>query len=217
MYIAIYVSVILLVGAGMVASFVLYQKKQKQRVNCLKKQRSQMLEEISIETDKTKKKSKKTEKTAQTEPVEEVSVEPLIEQPPVEEKIEPVFEDYDFDGDKKDKKPSTKEVVDRLNQSLEEDDDEEIYVKNSDFAKKFAAYEKFLEEEDFDEEDDDGVNPFKNDDLTELEATAVANFDYDSLQGKTENEIKDMTKHLPRAAQEIILAEVMHRREDEED
>ncbi len=209
MYIAIYVAVILCVGAGMVTSFVLYQKKQKQRANSLKKQRSKQLEEVFIETDESKKKSKKTEKTEHIEPV----AEQIVEQAPVEPKIEPVFEDYDFDGDKK-SKPSTKEIVDKLNQSLE-DDEEDVYVSNTDFAKKFAAYEKFLEEEDDEEEED--VNPFRNDELTELEAQAVANFDYDSLQGKTENEIKDMTKHLPRAAQEIILTEIMHRRTDDED
>lgn len=210
MYIAIYVAVIVCVGAGMVTSFVLYQKKQKQRADCLKKQRGGLLEEVSIETDKSQKKSKKTEKTEQIEPI----AEQVVEQAPVEPKIEPIFEDYDFDGNKTPKKPSTKEVVDKLNQSLE-DDEEDVYVSNSDFAKKFAAYEKFLEEEDDEEEED--VNPFRNDELTELEAQAVANFDYDALQGKTENEIKDMTKHLPRAAQEIILTEIMHRRTDDEE
>jgi flagellar basal body-associated protein FliL len=48
MYIAIYVAVILLVGAGMVASFVLYQKKQKQRADCLKKQRSQNTQKVVL-------------------------------------------------------------------------------------------------------------------------------------------------------------------------
>lgn len=214
MYIAIYVAVILLVGAGMVASFVLYQKKQKQRADCLKKQRSQNAEEISVRVDKPAKKTKKSEKSEQ---IEEIVAQPqqVEEKQPVEPKIEPVFEDYDFDGPKPSKKPATRTVVDKLNQSLEEDD-EDVFVSNSDFAKKFAAYEKFLEEEE-DEEEIEEVNPFRNDELTELEAQAVAGFDYDALQGKTENEIKDMTKHLPRAAQEIILTEVMHRRTDDED
>ena len=86
MYIAIYVAVIVCVGAGMVTSFVLYQKKQKQRADCLKKQRGGLLEEVSIETDKSQKKSKKTEKTEQIEPV----AEQVVEQAPVEPKIEPI-------------------------------------------------------------------------------------------------------------------------------
>ena len=97
--------------------------------------------------------------------------------------------------------------------SLEDDDDDDWdnWEDDEDFKKRFADYEDFLKN-DMDTKD-------KESDSSDSEIDSLANFDFDSLKGKSEEEIADMIKHLPPKVQEIMMSEILTRKkyDDEED
>lgn len=94
---------------------------------------------------------------------------------------------------------------------------------------KFAEYEEFLRRH-LESESNENKSPedefpkfdFENEivrpERKKSDYDALADFDFDSLQGKTEDEIKDIVKDLPPKAQEILLSEILAKKKyDDED
>lgn len=223
MYIAIYVCAIVLAVAMIVLFFVLRNKKDKKHLNDYKNSKVENTDRIMKEADLPQ----------NLEKVQEIhKVEITKEGPP---KIDATFEDFSLDGNKNATSKSGKKAEVRIqdnNQYLssvdDEDGNEEMQINDDDdddfFDEKFAEYEKFLrenlssEEDDDDLEDDTSVIDFDTvDDSDDLDA--LADFDLDSLKGKSDEEIAELIKNLPPKAQELIMTDILGKKnfDDKED
>lgn len=223
MYIAIYVCAIVLAVAMIVLFFVLRNKKDKKHLNDYKNSKVENTDRIMKEADLPQ----------NLEKVQEIhKVEITKEVPP---KIDATFEDFSLDGNKNATSKSGKKAEVRIqdnNQFLssvdDEDENEEMQINDDDdddfFDEKFAEYEKFLrenlssEEDDDDLEDDTSVIDFDTvDDSDDLDA--LADFDLDSLKGKSDEEIAELIKNLPPKAQELLMIDILGKKnfDDKED
>ena len=223
MYIAIYVCAIVLAVAMIVLFFVLRNKKDKKHLNDYKNSKVENTDRIMKEADLPQ----------NLEKVQEIhKVEITKEAPP---KIDATFEDFSLDGNKNATSKSGKKAEVRIqdnNQFLssvdDEDENEEMQINDDDdddfFDEKFAEYEKFLrenlssEEDDDDLEDDTSVIDFDTvDDSDDLDA--LADFDLDSLKGKSDEEIAELIKNLPPKAQELLMIDILGKKnfDDKED
>lgn len=208
MYIILYVCAIILVVVGIVLFFVLRRKKDKEHLDNYKKTRIEQAEKII-----------KNEETALSLPKE------IEKMPEEKKKMDVVLEDFSLDGESVNKANGNKEAQ---NNDLEEsfvpfDSQEETNdFDESDeefFDKKFAEYEKFLREN-LDADDDDEEPQYNEDEEeTNNELDALINFDYDSLKGKSDEEIAEIIKTLPPKAQEVLLNDILGKKnyDDKED
>ena len=223
MYIAIYVCAIILVFAMIVLFFVLRNKKDKKHLNDYKNSKAENVDRIMKEVDL----SQNLEKVKEIDRVEIAKDEP---------KVDATFEDFSLDGKKNaTSKPEKKaEVGVQDNNTFfnpfvdDEDENEETQYNDEDdddfFDEKFAEYEKFLrenlsfEENDDKVEDDTTVIDFDTvDDSDDLDA--LADFDLDSLKGKSDEEIAELIKSLPPKAQELLMTDILGKQnfDDKED
>ncbi len=210
MYTIIYVCAIVLVILGIVLFFVLRKKKDKKQLDNFKKTRAEQAEKI-IKNDETA-----------------LSLSQEIEKTPEEKKkMNVVLEDFSLDS-----KPTNKNTDNKTSQNGDLDDnfipfnsqDENNDFEESDeefFDKKFAEYEKFLKEN-LDSEDDDEDSYDENsydEEENNDELDALMNFDYNSLKGKSDEEIAELIKTLPPKAQEILMTDILGKKkyDDKED
>ena len=255
MYIAIYVSAIVLVCVGAITFFIVKDQRNKKLAEKLKKQAKEETATVSNgvvkngdyaakgENSKTKTDDEFAQHDIGTLPQEQTGLEDFSLQ---------------FENEKKKPKPSfdlnpfnldggfTGHAGKSENDEVDFDDfdlDDENFGQNDDgndddLDKKFKEYEEFLRRnldlDDEDLEDDDflkDVEGNENDDKVAPAPTfnnskspsaadmrALQNFDYDSLRGKSEEEIAEIIKSLPPKAQEILMSDILARRnfEDEE-
>ncbi len=222
MYIAIYVCAIVLVVVLIVLFFVLRNKKDKRHLNDYKNSGIENVDRIMKEVDF----HQSIEKEQNTDQVEIVNKEPVID-----------AEFEDFSLDEKKSKVSKQEVSAADNNTffnpfVDETDDFEDDEDNGDdnFDEKFAEYEKFLRESlRYDSEEDElknvtnRENSGNNDVEEELEGNdalnALTDFDFDSLKGKSDDEIAELIKSLPPKAQELLMTDILGKKnfDDKED
>ncbi len=90
---------------------------------------------------------------------------------------------------------------------LEEKPEEEMIRpgdSREEINRGFAEYEKFLEESLEGADDDE----FYDDGDEDAELEALMNFDFDSIKGKSREEVMKMTEGLPENTRKLILAQV---------
>ncbi|MGN1200923.1 MAG: hypothetical protein ACI4R8_01480 [Candidatus Caccovivens sp.] len=141
---------------------------------------------------------------------EEIALLPKLELPQEEPKqLEEPLEEFSLeDVDISDKNEVEKKQVVNHFDSNNTDFDAQKKIMNE----KFETYEKFLRDsmesvDDLQIDDDD-------DDENELEA--IMNFDFDSIKGKSKEEILEITKDLPKRVRKLILDDTLNE-DDEED
>lgn len=202
MYIAIYSIGIVLVCTGIVLFFVLKHRRDKK-----------ILHKLKTEEKDTASKDGIVETTLE----KELSDKPIEKEMPSTIEENPVFEDFSLDFESMKDMKTEKEFPKRdfVNPFDFEDDEEEVDEDDDDFMdEKFAEYENFLKKNIDFEDDDDWTNEEEDDDLN-----AVKNFDFESIKGKDESEIREIIKSLPPKAQEILLGDILARKnfDDKED
>ncbi len=251
MYIAIYVTVIVLLCAGAIAFFVFKDKKNQKLGEKLKqkareesklemKQDSVLGKEIATKIEELD--ASKEDVTQQTDSeLENFSLEFEDEKkkPKCKFDLDPFNLDGEFTWDHKDEKNGQNAKEDDGFEELKSfDDDEEI--DDDDIDKKFKEYEEFLKRNlDLDDDDlnDDDLNddefinsndrnfdesaknppPRQAQNLDNDDLKALQEFDYDSLKGKSEEEIKQIIGDLPPKAREILLNDILSRRDFDEE
>lgn len=136
---------------------------------------------------------------------------------------------------------ATPELADPAFEDFKLDQTPAVEDKKENADKNLSAYERFLRQQLLDDDDDidDDINnltnnsenpfsspfddnPFDDDkpnsfnEINPLKENAhsssLDNFDFDTLAGKTESEIKELIKDLPPKAQEIILTDILARK-----
>jgi hypothetical protein len=219
-YVIIYVCAIVLICAVGIFVFVKKSKRDKNRLNELKKQ--DKLADVKLTT---------TDQTAEILPNEK---ENLTQS----EKTEDMFEDFSLDGEEKKQKnesSSSKNFfvnnVDFDDFGVEEDDEipQGFEDDEDSLEEKYAEYEKFLKsnledvETDSDAEDFDEEEKLENqadndsDELEDEDLKALADFDFNSLEGKNESEILELIKNLPPKAQQILMTDILRRKKYEDE
>lgn len=241
MYIAIYVTAIVLVCVGAITFFLVKEKKNKKLAEKLKKQAKN---EAALNSGGAAGDENSVSKTDR-----EFSDDALPQN-------QAGLEDFSLQFEKEEKKPKpsfdlnpfkldngfTGETDNHNDESDDldfEDDGFDSENDDDDLDKKFKEYEEFLKrnldlDDELDDEDflkdakfegnenDEKIAPApklsrpnrpENNDLR-----ALQNFDYDSLKGKSEEEIAELIKNLPPRAKEILMSDILARRkfEDEE-
>lgn len=197
MCVAIYSVVIVLFCVGMVLFFVLKNKRDKKILAKKKEEEkldSSQIEDVTLEEEQNK--------------IFDTTEKPL-------EKKEFEFEDFTLN----DEQPAPKIVEEEKKRTFvnpfafddddldfEEDEDDDDFMDD-----KFAEYEDFLQNN----LHEGNNNPwFKSQDENVLDE--LKNFDFDSLKGRSESEIKEIIKNLPPKAQEILLADVLAKKNFDE-
>lgn len=135
--------------------------------------------------------------------------EPKKEVVETKKEVEPAkLEDFSLAEEEPAKPTFKKETV---FDSFEDDDDDDWdnWEDDEDFKKRFADYEEFLK-------NDMDMNENTND-SSDSEIDSIANFDFDSLKGKSEEEIAEMIKHLHPKVQEIMMSEILTRKKYDDD
>ncbi len=205
MYIAIYVSVIVFLCICAIVFFVVRDKKIK------KKQQILLEKELKNQQDEGK----------QTEQTEVQEIKP--------QKIDDAnFEDYTLQIEEPAavKPPSSIDLNPFQTYADEEESDEQ---DDDDVDNKFKEYEDFLRnklniDDDFDEDESDmrdfldQVKKDTDSEESQDDLEALKNFDYNSLKGKNEEEIVEIIKSLPPKAQQILMTDILARKNfDDED
>ncbi len=219
MYVAIYCVVIAVVCALAVSIFVIVDKKDKKRAQQLRQDAQ----------------GQKSEK--ESLPKHDLSV--VKESLPIKAEADAKFEDFSLDNHQH--QPRRAEAPLKINPFDFEDDEID------DIDHKFEEYEKFLrkslELDDADEinqgevvaepedaEDAEAADADfdydkflrsglgKKDVVVDSELDALTNFDYSSLRGKTDTEIREILDSLPPKARELLMTDILARKkfDDEE-
>lgn len=202
MYTIIYVCAIVLAVVGIVLFFFLRRKKDKKHLDNYKKSRQDQIGEVI--------KNEQTQLAIQ---------EKIKKEPENKNKVKVEFEDFSLDGKPVEKQSNNKTFQ---NGDLEEEfipfksENEIDDIDESDeefFDQKFAEYEKFLKENlDSEDDVDDEENYYEEEDNNN-ELDALINFDYSSLNGKSDEEIAEIIKLLPPKAQEILINDILGKKD----
>lgn len=200
MYMAIYCVVIALFCGGFVAFFILKNNKDKKRYDQLRG---------SVEIQK-----KPVELNASV-PADE-AVQPVAEIQSEPQKVDAELEDFALDvGEQVEKKKELKPL--KLNpfeaaEELAEADEDEIDDENDfEIDDQFAEYEEFLKksmqmhEDEFDEDEE------------LADEDEISRFDLNQLNGKSDVEIAEILKNLPPKMQEIIMTNILGRKDFEDE
>lgn len=238
--IAVYCVVILLFCGVAITLFVTKMQKDKKRYKKLNEKKEIQLNGVSCDAQQSEpvtlnnaeavqhlgaenKLNKETETENQTAQFENFS----LEKAHAEEKgnmrkqhRENPFDFEDVEEDEDDKFAEYERflrqnlVLEDEEQSKQGDDFEEINEsfrldasENEKEEESFEEYEKFLRRNldlETDETDEDALR-------------AVRNFDYNSIKGKSESEIRQIIKNLPPKAQEILLTDILARKNWDEE
>ena len=224
MYIAIYSFAIVLFVGLVLFLFLRKQKNSKARIAKMQMElvKPNILDNGSILNLQEK------EEQVEKEVVEEVKVDPLEDEKKLSVEQEAIFEDFSLDGGKKNaNKPNFATVGRKKIDSLFEFEDE----FDSDFPmadeadeideEEIARYEKSLREslkfdidEEFDKFSKNQENGFfSNNNFTQKnDFESFSNFDINQFRGKSQSEIAEMIKNFPPKAQEIILTDILARK-----
>ena len=202
MFVAIYLAVIVLVALAIVLFFVLKNKKDKKRLNSKLKENQTAVETLEANA---------------------AEIEPLQSEESVETKEEPEqvaeFEEFSLDSEEKTgvklhnkyslRRTKPINPFDLEDEEEIEEDEENFDEEDENLNNRFEEYRKFLDQNfDFDDEEELEQN--------ENELDALADFDFDSLKGKSEVEIAEIIKDLPPKAQELLMADILARKNFDE-
>lgn len=221
--IALYCAVILLFVGIAVTIFVVKLQKDKKRYKKLH------------ESGEDGSQSKPVVEEKPMDKFEEPVVQKEVQQQEIKQEVSAEFENFSLGGEMEEKQDMPRRRPFQVN-PFEEDDDEK---DDEDVDDKFAEYERFLRENlDLDDEDeeenekeeqdneqtesDDKFSEYEeflrknldldNHDDDEKDLRALRNFDYSSIKGKSESEIRQIIQKLPPKAQEILLTDILARK-----
>lgn len=228
----LYVLFICLFVAAVLAFFIYKKVADKKTYEKLTKDLPETLQSVQ-EIDKNVPTEKMEEKTPETAEKNDAS-EGLEDFDFEENKIEETEEEQDFsinpfrsrrmacsggreklEADRKYHGLENKEEDEGMDIDLFDEEDaseENSKDENADLDAKFAEYEKFLRENLG--IDDDEVDDKTND---EDEFDDFSDFDMNSLKGKSKSEIDDFIKNLSPKAKEILLSDILSRKNFDDD
>ncbi len=205
MYIGIYIAVIFSFCGISLLLFFFFRNRQKEKLDAFNK------------TGKLQPKAKKSSQPKAQERVEPVKIEKDENMVTDEElaRTEPVvdaqFEDFELESVEEKSQPNGQEF----------DDPGEVNLgqrRASSLEDKFAEYEKFLQRHMGRTKQDDAIFDdlgqsedfsFGTEQEPEDELDALANFDFEMLKGKSEEEIELIISSLPEKAQEILRNDIL--------
>ncbi len=237
MYIAIYVSVIVLFCAIGLTIYGVLDKKNKERQRILQekvKDENPTVYQESLFTKVELEPKQKEEEAPLVQPEEQINDFSFGNSD--EQSVEPDESEDEFDGDEIDKRFKEYEEFIRKNVYSKH----ENKVSNSDFgsdeenlnANVNEAKQDLFSDDDFDD-DYDSFNDFDDDFSENPNGDALTNksvkngkdddfsfppdFDYNSLIGKSEQEIENILQKLPPKVQQIMLSDILARRKFDDD
>lgn len=197
MYIAIYVSVIVLFCAIGLTIYGVHDKKNKERQRVLQEKAKTETPAVLQENLFTK---------VELDPMEK-------EEEPLQSQQEEQMEDFSFTGE-------------------EEAESDDLDIDTDEIDRRFKEYEEFLRKNVYNNHEVDSNHdaedkkvdavPFEDDYAGELfintknsdhdDLSELSDFDYNSLVGKSEQEIEDILQKLPLKVQQIMLSDILARR-----
>lgn len=250
----LYVLAIILLGAGVILFFVFKSRKDRQRLEKLKKQDkfdANKLENVRLGNG-TQIFEKQENPTKNLEDSLNIKNETINDNKTKENDV--VLEDFSLGREKVEEKKSLEHAKNFRRNAINFDDltfsstklskaddndkedfsedfeDEELPLDfDEEDDDRFLNYENFLKKQieksenfessfdvdDSDFEDDEDASFGKIDNEMDEDLDALQDFDFSALEGKSQGQIDEIIKSLPPKAQEILMADILGRKDED--